>query len=75
MKVMRGHIHEWRKQSAIKGGRGSASLHPFHHRDVLGKHDGPGGVQIFASRITSLIGGRSIGIHKMQSLQGLIYGF
>ena len=31
VKVMRGHIRELRKQSAIKGGRGTASLHLFHH--------------------------------------------
>ena len=45
VKVMGGHIHEGRKQSAIKGGGGAAFLHAFYHRDVLGKHNAPGGVQ------------------------------
>ena len=50
VKVMGGHIHEGRKQSAINSGGGAASLHAFYHRDVLGKHNAPGGVKALASR-------------------------
>ena len=64
MKVVRGNIHEWRKQSAVEGGGGAASLHPLYHRDVFGKHNAPGGVQAFAPLPIRIADGGAIGIIK-----------
>ena len=75
VKVMGGHIHERRKQSTIKGRGGAASLHAFYYRDVLGKHDAPGGVQALASRAISLTDGGAVGIQKLEPLPGPIDGF
>ena len=75
VKMVRGHIHEWRKQTAVKGGRGAASLHPLYNRDVSGKHNAPRGVQIFAPRSVNLVNGSGIRMQKLESLPSLIYDF
>ena len=74
MKVMGGYIHEWRKQSSVKSGGGAASLHAFYHRDVLGKHNAPSGVQAFAPLSLRIAHGTGAGIQKLQSLPRLIHG-
>ena len=74
VKVVRGNIHEWRKQSAIKGWGSAASLHALYHRDVLGKHNTPGGVQVFTPLPIGIADSVAIGIIKLQSLPSLIYG-
>ncbi len=73
MKVMGGNIHEWCKQSAIKGGGCATSLHPLHHRDILGKHKAPSCVQAFTPCPIRIAYGTGIGIQKLESLPGLIY--
>ena len=63
--MVRGHIHEWCKQSTIKSRRGAASLHALYYQNVLGKHNAPGGVQVFTPRPVNLIDGGGIGIQKL----------
>ena len=74
MKMVRGDIHEWREQSAVKGRGGATSLHTLYHRDVLGKHNAPGGMQALASLPIRIADGTGAGIKKLQSLPGLIHG-
>ena len=73
VKVVRGNIHEWRKQSAVEGGGGAASLHPFYHRDVFSKHSAPGGVQASTPLLIGIADSVVIGIIKLQPLPSLIY--
>ena len=58
--MVRGDIREWRKQNAIEGRRGAASLHALYYRDVFGEHNASGGVQIFTRRSLTPVDGGSI---------------
>ena len=73
--MVRGDIRKWRKQTAIEGRRGAASLHALYYRDVFGEHNASGGVQIFTRRSINLINGGGIRIKKLESFPGRIHGF